>query len=62
MLGIIITEETHTFLSIWKLRAKVNSVKFSSNPLKLCFFYYKRGKILTQQEVKLPVPVENNGC
>lgn len=31
MLGIIITEETHTFLSIWKLRAKVNSVKFSLN-------------------------------
>lgn len=31
VLGIISAEKTHMFLSIWKLHAKVNSVKFSFN-------------------------------
>lgn len=63
MLGIIISEETHTFLSIWKLRAKVNSVKFSWMHCSSVSSIIEEERFsLTQQEVKLPVSVEINGC
>lgn len=66
MLGIISAEKTHMFLTIWKLPAKVNSVKQRAHSpsmhLSSLFDMRAGGRFsVTQWEFKLPVSLEING-